>query len=415
MTSDGAPTNAYAWVWLPGAVDPVVAGVLQVEEGISYFNYGASYLRRPEAVSLYLPELPLQPGPIRPLGGLAIAGCIDDAAPDGWGQRVILHRLLARSASATDPLGLDHLTILLESGSDRIGALDFQISPDVYEAREATATLEEMLTAAELLEAGEPLSPTLELALLCGSSVGGARPKALLNDGTRRLIAKFSSTGDPFPVVQSEAASMSLAKRVGIQAALTEVTASMGRNVLLVERFDRTEVEGERRMIVSALTILGLDEMMARYATYPDLADQIRARFTTPDATLRELFSRIVFNICVGNTDDHARNHAAFWDGSNLSLTPAYDICPQVRSGGEAVQAMAIDREGNRFAKLATCVDAASIYHLSEADSRQIIDGQLDVIHTQWPAAADEAGLSKEQRTQLWGRQILNPYALEGY
>jgi len=415
MTSDTPPTSAYVWVWLPGAVEPVVAGVLQVEDDITYFNYGASYLRRPDAVPLYLPELPLQRGPIRPLDGLAIAGCIDDAAPDGWGRRVILHRLLERRGSSTDPMGLDHLTLLLESGSDRIGALDVQMSPDVYEAREATATLDEMVSAAELLEAGEPLSPTLETALLRGSSIGGARPKALLDDGTRSLIAKFSSTADPYPVIQAEAAAMALARYVGIEAARTEVTVSLGRDVLLVERFDRTGIQGERRMIVSALTILGLDEMMARYATYPDLADQIRARFTAPDATLRELFSRIVFNICIGNTDDHARNHAAFWDGSSLSLTPAYDICPQVRSGSEVVQAMAIDRDGTRFATLATCVDAASIYHLSGADSRQIIDHQLDVIHAQWPAAADEAGLTEDQQAQLWGRQILNAYALEGY
>ena len=414
MTFDSPPTTAYVWVWLPGAVEPAVAGILQVDDAITYFNYGASYLRRPDAIPIYLPELPLERGRIRPLDGLTVAGCIDDASPDGWGQRVILHWLLGHGHHA-DVMGLDLLTLLLESGSDRIGALDFQATPDVYEARQVSATLDEMLDAAQLLQNGEPLSPALELALLRGSSIGGARPKALLDAGDRRLIAKFSANADPYPVVLAEAAAMSLAHRVGLRVAPTEVTTSLGRDVLLVERFDRTAVQGERRMLVSALTILGLGELGFRYATYPDLADKIRERFTEPDATLHELFSRITFNICVSNTDDHARNHSAFWDGSQLSLTPAYDICPQLRTGGEAVQAMAIDRQGAKFSSLLTCVNASSIYHLSKADAREIIDHQIDVIRAQWSDASDEARLPREQQEQLWGRQILNPYALQGY
>ncbi|RLE19319.1 MAG: type II toxin-antitoxin system HipA family toxin, partial [Actinobacteria bacterium] len=189
--------------------------------------------------------------------------------------------------------------------------------------------------------------------------------------------------------------------------------------VLLVERFDRTSVPGERRMMVSALTILGLDEMFSRYATYHDLADVIRRRFTSPSETLRELFGRIVFNICVSNTDDHPRNHAAFWNGpesaggAELTLTPAYDICPQNRSGGETAQAMEIDRSGFRMSQLAGCINAAGIYLLDTKEAREIVDRQLDVIHSEWDDAADAARLTQAERHALWGRQILNPYALE--
>jgi len=125
------------------------------------------------------------------------------------------------------------------------------------------------MQAAERLEAGEPFSPYLDAALLRGSSIGGARPKALLDDNGRRLIAKFSSSTDPYPVVKAEAVAMELARRVGINVAGTAVVECLGRDVLLVDRFDRTGVAGERRMMVSALTLLELDEMMARYATYP--------------------------------------------------------------------------------------------------------------------------------------------------
>jgi serine/threonine-protein kinase HipA len=415
MPSETNPPNVYVWVWLPGETEPVVAGVLQADGTTTYFRYAESFLARENAVSLYLPELPLRPGPIRPVAGLSIAACIADAGPDAWGQRVIMRRLFGQEYPGLGGVEPHVLTLLLESGSDRIGALDFQASPSAYVPRSVSATLEELLRAAERLEAGEPFSPDLDAALLRGSSIGGARPKALLDDDGRKLIAKFSSNTDPYPVVKAEAVAMELARRVGLNVAGTQVVECLGRDVLLVERFDRTETAGERRMIVSALTMLELDEMMARYATYPALADVIRERFVQPKATLRELFSRIVFNILVGNTDDHARNHAAFWNGSSLSLTPAFDICPQARSGGEAVQAMAIARDGVRFSQIIGCQDAASTYLLRPDEARGIIDHQLHVIRTQWTDAADAARLSRSERSRLWGHQLLNPFSLEGY
>jgi len=415
MTTSSQRDIAYVWAWLPGATVPVVAGRLTQASEITFFTYGRSYLARPDATALYLPELPLERGGQRPIDGLRIAGCIDDAGPDAWGQRVILARMQGRISSDSDTSDLSPITYLLESGSDRTGALDFQASPNEYVARVDSATLEEMASAADRLEAGEPFSPALDMALLHGSSIGGARPKVLLDDGDRKLIAKLSSRSDTYPVVKAEAVAMELARRAGLQAAPTEVIECLGHDVLLVERFDRTQVPGERRQFVSALTMLGLDEMMARYATYPDLADLIRARFEEPTRTLRELFARIVFNICVGNTDDHARNHAAFWNGSTLQLTPAYDICPQPRSGTETNQAMAISRDGFRASQLRGCVDAAPIYALTPTGAREIIDHQLGLIHAEWDDAADAAQLTAAERQRLWGRQILNGYAIDGY
>jgi serine/threonine-protein kinase HipA len=412
MTSE--PAEVFVWAWLPGASEPVPAGRLEATSGVVYINYGRSYLDRSDAVPLYLPELPLRQGRIRPQSGLAAAGCIRDAGPDAWGQRIILQRRSGRltADSDTDDHGL--ITYLLESESDRIGALDFQTSATAYRARTSEASLDEMVTAADRLEAGLPLTPALEAALLHGTSVGGARPKVLLNDGDRKLIAKLSSRSDPYPVVKAEAVAMELARRVGLDVARTEVTEVLGHDVLLVDRFDRPEGGRQRRMLVSALTILNLDVMMARYATYYDLADAIRSRFTEPKQALRELFSRIIFNICVSNTDDHARNHAAFWDGVILTLTPAYDICPQPRSGGEATQAMAIRRDGYRYSQLAGCVDAASdTYLLSKGEAREIIDHQVDTIRSEWNEAADVARLTSGERNRLWERQILNPYALQ--
>ncbi len=412
MTFEAESRQAFVWVWLPGATDPVVAGRLDAAGEILTFTYGRSYLAREDRIALYLPELPLDRGPISPLVG-DVAGCIADAAPDAWGRRVILNRRVGQGAPDTPDLNL--LTYLLESGSDRIGALDFQASASEYAARLAgSATLTELAESADRVERGIPLSPALDQALLHGSSVGGARPKALLRDGARRLIAKFGSTTDTYPVVKGEFVAMELARRASLNVAPVALSHALGRDVLLIARFDRP-AGGGRRAMVSALTILGLDEIGARYASYADLAQAIRTRFTDPRATLRELFSRITFNVLVGNTDDHARNHAAFWDGTALTLTPAYDICPQPRVGGETAQLMAIGPDGYRMSQVAGCVARASTYLLSESDAREIVDHQLDAIETHWADVCDQAALTEVDRAGFWRRQFLNPYATEGY
>ncbi|HEU4907161.1 MAG TPA: HipA domain-containing protein [Solirubrobacterales bacterium] len=410
MTSE--PREAFVWIWLPGAEGPVVAGRLDRVGELISFTYGRSYLEREERIPLYLPELPLRRGQIMPVVG-TVAGCIADAGPDAWGQRVILnHRI---GSGAADTAELSQLTYLLESGSDRIGALDFQASSTDYAPRShgeaRLSELSKLAEAARKVEEGVPLSPALDQALLHGSSIGGARPKVLLEDGARRLIAKFSSTTDTFPVVKGEFVAMELARRVGIDAAKVELTEALGKDVLLVERFDRP-ASGGRRALVSALTILGLDEWGGRYASYEALADEVRARFTEPKATLRELFSRLTFNVLAGNTDDHARNHAAFWDGAALTLTPAYDVCPLPRAGGEASQAMAIGRDGFRLSQVAACVSRAPTYLLTEEEAGAIVDRQIETIEEEWDEACDLARLSEVDRRRLRGGAFLNPFSI---
>lgn len=427
------PQQAYVWVWLPGRTDPVVAGRLDAVGQIITFTYGRSYLEREGAIPLYLPELPLRRGAIDPLVG-EVAGCIADSAPDSWGRRVILDRRVGGGALG-DTTDLSLLTYLLESGSDRIGALDFQASATAYVPRVvAGATLEELSESARRVEEGVPLSPELDQALLHGSSIGGARPKALLRDGagegahgasssdgadghhdsTSGVIAKLSSSTDTYPVVKGEFVAMELARRAGLRAARVILTQALGKDVLLIDRFDRPG-DGSRRMMISALTILGLDELGARYASYADLAHSIRMRFTDSVPTLRELFARITFNVLVSNNDDHARNHAAFWDGRELTLTPAYDICPQPRAGGETAQIMAIGEDGYRMSQLAGCVARASTYLLSQDEAREIVDRQIEVIEAQWAEVCELAELTEVERARLWRRQFLNPYAFEGY
>jgi serine/threonine-protein kinase HipA len=163
--------------------------------------------------------------------------------------------------------------------------------------------------------------------------------------------------------------------------------------------------------MVSALTLLQLDDMMARYASYEDLSEIIRHRFTDPKHTLKELFSRLAFNILCGNTDDHARNHAAFWDGKALTLTPAYDICPQGRTGNEASQAMLISGDNN-LSQLKTCLETAHNFLLSEEEAREIFGSLIAVIEQNWETVCEEAELNEVDKKLLWRRQFLNPYSL---
>jgi serine/threonine-protein kinase HipA len=272
------------------------------------------------------------------------------------------------------------------------------------------------LEAAERVERGEPVPPALDKALFHGSSIGGARPKALIQHGKDKFIAKFSATNDTMAIVKAEFVAMRLAAEVGLNVAPVRLTKANGKDVLLVRRFDR-EWNGKgwtRRAMVSALTMFGLGEMQARYASYGDLAEMVRARFTNPQETLRELFGRLVFNVLTGNTDDHARNHAAFWDGAHLTLTKAYDICPQPRSGREANQAMLVHGEDKR-SLLESCRLSASNFLLSDRDARHLIKDQVGMITQLWGAICDEAELSEVDRGYLWRRQFLNDYAFEGY
>lgn len=425
MTSESEivlPREAFVWIWLPDRSSPVVAGRIRAQGDHFAFTYGRSYLKREDAIPIYAPELPLRRGPILPEPPLEIAGALRDAAPDAWGRRVIAYRLFAgggkmREDQPGEPDELDELTFLLQSGSDRTGALDFQASATQYLPREASpASLEQLVKAAEHVERGMPLAPDLADALLHGTSIGGAMPKAQIREGNTQHIAKFLyPSALPYNLVKAEFVAMRLAGLAGLNVAPVRLTRSMDKDVLLVKRFDRgrTEEGITRRAMVSALTLCGLDERLARYASYENLADILRARAVAPKETLAELFSRMTFNVLSGNSDDHARNHAAFWDGSRLSLTPAYDICPQPRTGREASQAMRIHGQERR-SQLSLCLAAAPKFLLSEDRALAIMRRQTAAISDNWDAICDEASLSIADRRLLWRRQFLNELAFEG-
>jgi serine/threonine-protein kinase HipA len=403
-------TSAYLWIWLPNAYCPIVAGKLIKNEDVFAFAYSKQYLDNPAAIALSPDELPLETGVFVPFGMHKIHSSLRDAAPDAWGRRIIEHEYASTI--------LDELDYMLLSGTNGIGALNLQSGKDVYISRESKDTaLSDLLLAVEKIEQRQPLPKALEIALLHGTSVGGARPKALITANNKQYIAKFSSSADHYNVIKAEFVAMKLAKLAGINVANVELFNVNSKQVLLVERFDRQyNIDGanrtqiSRKYLLSGLTLLGLHEMEARYASYRLLADKIRRNFTNPEQDLLELFKRLVFNILVGNTDDHARNHAAFWDGKNLHLTPAYDLCPQWRSGFEATQAMAIDGKEGNLSKISNVLSIVDSFQLSVVDANVIIKNMLDVIVHQWDLVANQAGLTEIDKQFFWQKNILNPF-----
>lgn len=394
--------QAYVWVWLPCAEKPVVAGLLEKNAQGHDFFYGKSYLNSPDAIAFSKLEMPLIQGQ-RLRSKDVLFRVFSDALPDAWGQRVLLNKY-------NQTLSL--LDLLIFSSSDRIGALHFQLSPDIYQPQyEDSASMEQLMEAVTLVERGQPLPESLILALLHGSSIGGARPKAFIDAENKKYIVKFSASTDIYPIVQAEYAAMSLAKKIGLQVANVKLVSSTGKYMLLVERFDRDWNEGKwaRKFLSSALSLLDLNEFQGRYASYLDLADIMRKVCRDSKNNLRELFRRMIFNILIGNTDDHAKNHAFFWDGEYYELTPAYDICPYLRAGQEATQAMQVGKWGSH-STLQNAKSSANSFGLSAQEAQAEIDSMTDAVRKAWPLVCEEARLTKLQQAQLSGSAVLNPY-----
>jgi serine/threonine-protein kinase HipA len=193
----------------------------------------------------------------------------------------------------------------------------------------------------------------------------------------------------------------------------SRLTTAAGRDALLVRRFDRGPADA-RTMAVSGLTMLGLDEMMGRYATYPDLLDVLRTHGFDPEEVGRELFLRIAANIALGNSDDHARNHAALWDGQHLTLSPAYDLDPCRSPGWDSNQAMAYGREAHdRRSNLSDLIRCSAVYGLNRSEGLEIVDHTIASITKHWQSALDTARLTRTEGQQLLGSRILNPAVLD--
>ena len=403
--------NLFVFANLDGEFVP--AGQLQVdEEGsrliASSFAYGLRYLDRsnpqeidPVALSLKN-KSEIRGKRLFPPSGLEGFGGIRDAAPDSWGRRVIEARLKVPANS------LSESTYLLETGSDRIGALDIRASLDQEErpAHESIHNLSYILEGAQKIEAGLPVSEALSRILIVGSGLGGMRPKASVRDDTNTLwMAKFPGNQDgSFDIPSIEYATLRLAELAGLNVVETKLERVGNKNVLLVKRFDRTWNDGARRIeirhhVVSALTLLACHESESNTKSYMDIADAIRqyCLVRKVKSDIEELYGRMIFNIFVSNDDDHLRNHAFLWNHAlkGWSLSPLYDVTPHAVIAKERYQHLGVGPLG-KLATIDNAYGAKDRFGLSPQQATAIIDRVWRVVR-QWKTHFEELGITQNQ------------------
>ena len=317
---------------------PVLVGELHLvrkPHSVS-LRYAASWLARGFALS---EDLPLLTGEFLPPEKDTAAGAVDDARPDRWGERVI--RFIDK------PPRLSLLEYLYFSGDERFGALGVSLSPDRYEPRRMgpLPTLADTAAIHELVRkvlANEPIAPAQKRLISPGATMGGARPKALLDIEGEQWVVKFSE-GEPTDTPLIEHATMTLARAAAIRTAQTMPIRLVDGHAVAIKRFDRA---GAARMhaMSANVALKAAGERMG----YPELAQLLRRRGIVEGgvnvAQMRELFRRMVFNILIDNTDDHEKNHVLLVDGAqHYELSPAFDVLPSGQALGYQQMRVGVD------------------------------------------------------------------------
>ena len=299
------------------------------------FRYDAGYLDHPMAFSLDPVELPLLSKDFETDRYSGVFPVFEDSLPDVWGRR-----LLARKARLSRSMqNLPGLLIAL--AGDGLGALSF--FDEEFESEQdnfvSIVEIENLLNEARRFEKGLNVNDDqIRLLLKAGSSPGGGRPKALVQDEDgAQWIAKFPSVQDRLDIVPIEAATMSLAAKAGIATPKTRVMDVSGRKVLLVKRFDVT-TEGGRCHMISFQTLLRIDPAEGYYQLgYRDLYGIIRKYSSRPETDVAALYRQMVFNGLIGNTDDHLKNFIMLGGAGGYVLSPAFDLLPDIENRHEHV------------------------------------------------------------------------------
>ena len=402
MTSE---RQAYVYIQLPGTLETVPAALLRVEQmrdgtHVGRFRYGNRYLARPDAVAFDPYELPLGDRVQEFTKLKGIPGAVRDASPDAWGRRVIEHRL------DRAPADLVEIDYLLNGPQDGAGYLTFGLKvhpPAPVRRYNRTHQLADLVAAASAIEEGRRLPEHLLEHLDPGTSMGGARPKASVEDANTLWLAKFPARGDRCNLPRIEYATLELARLCGLNACTSRLERVGDADVLLLQRFDRQyapdgDIGGNcylRFGLVSGLTMLGSDDDALDRGrwSYPVLADQLRRWSEKPDRDCAELFRRMVFNAAVTNDDDHPRNHAAVRSGRGWRLSPAYDLVPKPMAAIDRRSlAMVIGQHG-RTAGIYNLLSQCESFGLDKTAARNEIDAIVTCVR-EWRAHFHARGVS---------------------
>ena len=395
--------ECFVYIVPPGATEFVTAGRFRWTEdsagAVGEFVYGRSYRERADAVEFDPVELRLSSHVYETARLDGFFGAIRDSMPDFWGRRVI-----ERKAGFTE---LEEFYYLLQGPDDRAGALGFgpNVEPPVPRRRfSRTLDLERLQRAADAIIADDPeltgpAGHQVEELLLLGTSMGGARPKAVVEDDRDLWIAKFGRNDDRWNHPRVEHGMLTLAQACGLNAADRRIESVAGRDILLVRRFDRDRAQtGYRRhRMVSALTLLRTGDSPSERGdwSYLLLADEIRRACAKPEDDLRELFGRICFNAAVSNLDDHPRNHAILAKDRHWRLSPAFDLTPSpVVALDRRDLAMACGRFG-RYANKTNLLSDHGRFLLEAAEAAVIFERTARTVREQWRPTMRRSGVSE--------------------
>lgn len=397
--------ECYVYIVLPGETEFVTAGkfVLSTDRhGVptGKFIYGRSYRARENAVPIDPLELKLSASTFETQRLKGVFGTLRDAGPDYWGRRVI------EKHSGLVQLG--ELDYLLHSPDDRAGALGFGLNQEPPAPRRQfnrTVDLKQLQTVADAIIADDDLPETNDAKqaqelLLAGTSMGGARPKAVVEDGEGLWVAKFNRPDDRWNHARVERAMLLLARECNVQTAESRLETIGDRDVLLVKRFDREKVDAgyRRARMLSALTLLRADDSHQDRDkwSYVLLAEELRRISSQPKQDAPELFRRMCFNALISNTDDHPRNHAVIASDVDWVLSPAYDLTPSMPVSIERRDLALVCGDMGRYAHADNLLSQHTRFLLDRAEAESMIDDMERTVRNRWYDIARAEGVTDQ-------------------
>lgn len=396
-------SECFVYITLPGETDFVTAGryertIDRTGVATGRFVYGKSYLARDNAVPIDPLELKLGTKTYQTRLLKGVFGALRDASPDHWGRRVIERRFGSP--------GPDELDYLLHSPDDRAGALGFGLGPKPPAPKKKfNRTLDlgklqefaDAIIADEELPQGADAEQAQEL-MLEGTSMGGARPKAVVEDNGALWIAKFNRPDDKWNHAKVERAMLELGRACALHTAESRLTTIGDRDALLVKRFDREGTKNgyRRARMLSALTLLRAEDAHQdrNKWSYVLLAEELRRISDDPTTDAAELFKRMCFNALITNNDDHPRNHAVIALEDEWRLSPAYDLVPAMPISVERRDLAMQCGDMGRYAHAENLLSQSARFLLKPDDARALVDNLEETVRTRWYEIARREGVS---------------------
>lgn len=414
MAKQGEKRKVYVYADWQGMANPLYMGVLQSVllrgKEVFSFEYDSEWLKNNQALLLD-PDLHFYEG-IQYLNDAEKTnfGLFLDSSPDRWGRILMRRResALARQEKRTEATLFETDYLLGVYDTQRMGSLRFKEdqSGDFLNSNKEMASppwtsIRELEQISLRLEDDDVVNDPeylkwLNMLVAPGSSLGGARPKASVLDENNHLwIAKFPSKMDQSDAGAWEIVTYELAIEAGVIMAEAKAQKfSSAHHTFLTKRFDRTK-KNERLHFASAMTLLGhMDgESSADGVSYLEIVEFITTNGANVQVDLEQLWRRIVFSICVSNTDDHLRNHGFILTNTGWILSPAYDINPVETGTGLKLNIS----ENDNVLDLALAMEVHPYFRLSEKRSVEII-AEVKTAVAKWRIVAKKYGISNSEQ-----------------